>query len=281
MCDTFILLKYIRDNNIKKITVNLDIDIDVDIDVDDDENKHRKDYDIAPQKDNYYSMLCFKDLRMFAPHVVTEIYLSKKIENPRYIDALKYTTNMFCKNKEMYKYYLQLKTAASVSSEHIGQHFPNLFYIKFHKRGTTGDIIDAPIFIKDKYDKGITFGTFDLFHYGHNNILTRCKNFCNYLYIGLSSDELNERKGKISIDKYEKRKEVIEKVCYGDEIFKEESLEHKNDYVLQTGAEILMMGDDWLGEFDWVSCDVLYMERTPNISTTLLKTIRKIMPENI
>ena len=81
MCDTFILLKYIKDNNIKKITINLDIDVDVDIDVDDKENKDHKDYDIAPQKDNYYSMLCFKDLRMFAPHVVTEIYISKKIEN--------------------------------------------------------------------------------------------------------------------------------------------------------------------------------------------------------
>ena len=271
MCDTFILLKYIKDNNIKKITVNADIDITADID--DDNN--------TPHKDNYYSMLCFKDLRMFAPHVVTEIYISKKIENPQYIDALKYTTNMFCKNKDTYKYYSQMKTAESVSSQHIGHHFPNLFYIKFHKRIVTGDETDAPVFIQDKYDKGITFGTFDLFHYGHNNILTRCKNFCNYLYIGLSSDELNEIKGKNSIDDYDKRKEVIVKANYGDEIFKEESLELKNDYVLQTGAEILMMGDDWLGEFDWVSCDVLYMERTPNISTTLLKTIRNMTPNEL
>lgn len=263
MCDTFILLKYITDNNIKKITFDADINVE--------ENP-----------DNYYSMLCFKDLRMFAPHVVTEIYISKIIVNPQYIDALQYTTNMFCKNKELYKYYSQLKTAASVSSKHIGQQFPHLFYIKFHNHTTkTGDDIDAPIFIREKYDKGITFGTFDLFHYGHNNILTRCKNFCNYLYIGLSSDELNERKGKNSVDKYEKRKEVIEYTHLGDEIFKEESLEQKNEYVNQTGAEILMMGDDWIGEFDWVSCDVLYMERTPNISTTLLKTIRKMTPTEI
>jgi glycerol-3-phosphate cytidylyltransferase len=264
MCDTFILLKYIKDNNIKKITVNADVD-----EINNGDNN-------TPDKDNYYSMLCFKDLRMFAPHIITEIYISKKIENPQYIDALKYTTNLFCKNKETYKYYSQMKTAESVSSQHIGHHFPNLFYIKFHKRSITGDETDAPVFIQDKYDKGITFGTFDLFHYGHNNILTRCKHFCNYLYIGLSSDELNKRKGKNSIDDYEKRKEVIGTANYGDEIFKEESLELKNDYVLQTGAKILMMGDDWLGEFDWVSCDVLYMERTPNISTTLLKTIRNM-----
>jgi len=263
MCDTFILLKYITDNSIKKITFDADINVEENL-------------------DNYYSMLCFKDLRMFAPHVVTEIYISKIIVNPEYIDALQYTTNMFCRNKELYKYYSELKTAASVSSKHIGQQFPHLFYIKFHNHNTeTGDDIDASIFIRDKYDKGITFGTFDLFHYGHNNILTRCKNFCNYLYIGLSSDELNERKGKNSVDNYEKRKEVIEYTHLGDEIFKEESLEQKNEYVNQRGAEILMMGDDWIGAFDWVSCDVLYMERTPNISTTLLKTIRKILPTEI
>ena len=266
MCDTFILLKYITENNIKKATVDADINIE-----------STCDNDTTQHKDNYYSMLCFKDLRIFAPHVVTEIYISKIIENPQYIDALKYTTNMFCKNKEMYKYYSQLKMASSLSSEHTAQHFPNLFYIKFHNCGT----IDTPVFIQDKYDKGITFGTFDLFHYGHNNILTRCKNFCNYLYIGLSSDELNKRKGKNSIDDYEKRKDVIREANYGDEIFKEESLELKNDYVLQTGAKILMMGDDWLGEFDWVSCDVLYMERTPNISTTLLKTIRNMTPNEV
>jgi glycerol-3-phosphate cytidylyltransferase-like family protein len=79
------------------------------------------------------------------------------------------------------------------------------------------------------------------------------------------------KKGKTSVDNYEKRKNVIEEVKLGDEIFKEESLEYKNDYVLQKGAEILIMGDDWVGRFDWVSCDVLYMERTPNISTTMLK----------
>ena len=271
MCDTFILLKYITENNIKKATVDADINIE-----------STCDNDTTQHKDNYYSMLCFKDLRMFAPHIITEIYISKKIVNPHYIDALKYTTNMFCKNKEVYKYYSEIKKAASVSSEHCGQQFPNLFYIKFHKHTTeTGDDIDPPIFIQDKYTKGITFGTFDLFHYGHNNILNRCKIFCNYLYIGLSSDELNKRKGKNSIDDYEKRKDVIREANYGDEIFKEESLELKNDYVLQTGAKILMMGDDWLGEFDWVSCDVLYMERTPNISTTLLKTIRNMTPNEV
>lgn len=188
MCDTFILLKYIKDNNIKKITVNADVD-----EINNSDNN-------TPDKDNYYSMICFKDLRIFAPHIITEIYISKKIVNPQYIDALKYTTNMFCKNKETYKYYSKMKTAESVSSQHIGHHFPNLFYIKFHKCSVIGkqvDETDTPVFIQDKYDKGITFGTFDLFHYGHNNILTRCKHFCNYLYIGLSSDELNAKKGKI------------------------------------------------------------------------------------
>jgi glycerol-3-phosphate cytidylyltransferase len=97
--------------------------------------------------------------------------------------------------------------------------------------------------------------------------------FCEYLCLGLSSDELNLIKGKISVDNYEKRKKIIEDAGekYVDFVFKEESLEQKNDYVTQMDAEILMMGDDWVGKFDWVSCDVLYMERTPNISTTMLK----------
>jgi glycerol-3-phosphate cytidylyltransferase len=149
------------------------------------------------------------------------------------------------------------------------KYFPKLFYIKFSN--THGHHNSNSKLLTHKYKRGITFGTFDLFHFGHDNILKRCMQFCEYLCIGLSSDELNVKKGKNSVDNYEKRKEVIEEAKLGDEIFKEESLEYKDDYVLQTGSEILMMGDDWVGKFDWVSCDVLYMERTPNISTSMLK----------
>ena len=157
--------------------------------------------------------------------------------------------------------------------------FPKLFYIKFSDicplNGSNVKSINnnKSKLIINKYEKGITFGTFDLFHFGHDNILKRCRNFCEYLCLGLSSDELNMQKGKTSVYEYEKRKNIIETgdEKYVDMIFKEESLEYKNNYVTEMGADILMMGDDWIGKFDWVLCDVLYMERTPNISTTMLK----------
>jgi glycerol-3-phosphate cytidylyltransferase len=150
--------------------------------------------------------------------------------------------------------------------------FPKLFYIKF-PGNLAHNNNDTKKLILSKYSKGITFGTFDLFHFGHDNILKRCRNYCDYLCLGLSSDELNIKKGKTSIYDYNKRKNMIETSCecYVDMIFKEEFLEYKDRYIKENNCDILMMGDDWLEKFDWVSCTVLYMERTPNISTTMLK----------
>ena len=173
-----------------------------------------------------------------------------------------------------------VKSTSKTSLQSRYNCFPKLFYIKFSNIYDSNDCNSK--FIIHKYKSGITFGTFDLFHYGHDNILKQCMQFCEYLRLGLSSDELNEKKGKNSVHKYEKRKKIIEEADekYADVIFKEESLEEKNNYVTQMGAEILMMGDDWAGKFDWVSCDVLYMERTPNISTTMLKEQLKIVNNN-
>ena len=102
-------------------------------------------------------------------------------------------------------------------------------------------------------------------------------------YVDISINELNPNfpslKVKLSLGGPVETESLYFLHTLGHEL--NESLELKNDYVLQTGAKILMMGDDWLGEFDWVSCDVLYMERTPNISTTLLKTIRNMTPNEV
>ena len=219
----------------------------------------------------YDIVTSFKDIRFFYPELITEIYTSEKIDEKYKDDIFNYTTRLFCRTSSLYSYYVNMKSSCLSQSTYIN--LPKLFYIKF---SNTPDNLASNSngnskLIIHKYKKGITFGTFDLFHYGHDNILKMCRSFCEYLYIGLSSDELNAIKGKNSVDNYEKRKTVIEEAQFGDEIFKEESLEMKNDYVKQMGAEILMMGDDWVGAFDWVSCDVLYMERTPNISTTMLK----------
>lgn len=119
--------------------------------------------------------------------------------------------------------------------------------------------------------KIITFGTFDLFHIGHLNILKRCKEEGDYLIVGVSSDELNEKKGKKSVIPLKERLEIVRSIKYVDEVFVEESLELKNDYIKKFGANLLIMGDDWKDKFNWVNCNVKYLERTPEISTTELK----------
>ncbi len=121
----------------------------------------------------------------------------------------------------------------------------------------------------------ITFGTFDLFHIGHLNILRRAKEQGDYLIVGVSSDELNEKKGKKSIIPLKDRIEIVKSLTCVDEVFIEDSLELKDQYIKQHSADLLVMGDDWKDKFNWVSCDVLYLERTPNISTTLIKNILK------
>jgi glycerol-3-phosphate cytidylyltransferase len=244
----FMLLYYISQNNVSKIIVNIPTN--------------------TPFIVEYGIIIFFKDIQFFYPNLITELYISEKIDE-NYDDAFNYTTNILCRNIETYEYYVNIKSSSSLSMQNKYKYFPKLFYIKFSNTDE-GANSNSKLLIH-KYKRGITFGTFDLFHFGHDNILKRCMQFCEHLCIGISSDELNVKKGKNSVDNYEKRKEVIEEAKLGDEIFKEESLEYKNDYVLQKGAEILMMGDDWVGKFDWVSRDVLYMERTPNISTTMLK----------
>jgi glycerol-3-phosphate cytidylyltransferase len=118
----------------------------------------------------------------------------------------------------------------------------------------------------------ITFGTFDLFHIGHLKILERAKEEGDYLIVGVSSDELNIKKGKKSIFPLSDRLEIIKSLKFVDEVFIEESLELKNQYIIDHNADLLVMGDDWKNKFDWVSCPVKYLERTPHISTTYIKS---------
>lgn len=118
--------------------------------------------------------------------------------------------------------------------------------------------------------KVITFGTYDLFHIGHVNILKRAKEY-GELVVGVSTDELNKKKNKISINNLEQRKIDVCNTNYADIIFDEESLELKNDYVKKYNCNLLIMGDDWKDGFNFCDCACLYLPRTPNISTTMLK----------
>jgi len=119
--------------------------------------------------------------------------------------------------------------------------------------------------------KVITFGTFDLFHIGHLKILERAKQEGDYLIVGISSDELNIKKGKQSVFPLAERLEIVKSIKFVDEVFIEEDLELKDEYIKIYSADLLVMGNDWKDKFNWVSCPVKYLERTPNISTTYLK----------
>lgn len=117
----------------------------------------------------------------------------------------------------------------------------------------------------------ITFGTFDVFHVGHINILQRAASLGDTLIVGVSTDKLNfDKKGRNPIYKEEDRMKIINSLRYVNLCFPEESLEKKADYIKQYNADVLVMGDDWEGKFDYLKefCNVVYLERTPSISTT-------------
>ena len=117
----------------------------------------------------------------------------------------------------------------------------------------------------------ITFGTFDVFHVGHVRVLERAAALGDRLVVGVSADALNiAKKGRPPVFSQDERLEIIGALRVVDEVFVEESLEQKRDYILKYGADVLVMGDDWVGKFDWVSdaCEVVYLPRTPSVSTT-------------
>ena len=124
----------------------------------------------------------------------------------------------------------------------------------------------------------LTFGTFDLFHIGHLKILERCKEIDHNskLIVGVSTDKLNyKKKNFFPIYKQSDRLEIVKSIKYVDIVFFEESLELKREYLLKYNADILVMGDDWKGKFDEFAdiCKVVYLPRTPDISTTEIKEI--------
>jgi glycerol-3-phosphate cytidylyltransferase len=115
----------------------------------------------------------------------------------------------------------------------------------------------------------ITFGTFDVFHIGHVRILQRAKLLGTKLIVGVSSDSLNIRKKNRRPTYSESdRMEIVEALGCVDEVFIEESLELKPEYIRKYGADLLVMGNDWKGKFDDAPCSVMYLDRTPGISTT-------------
>lgn len=121
--------------------------------------------------------------------------------------------------------------------------------------------------------KVITYGTFDLTHIGHINLLARAKEICDYLIVGLSTDEFNVAKNKSAIFSYSHRKQILEAIKYVDLVIPECNWEQKSKDIEELEVDILVMGDDWSGHFDYLNtlCDVIYLPRTENISTSLIR----------
>ncbi len=119
----------------------------------------------------------------------------------------------------------------------------------------------------------LTYGTFDLLHVGHINILRRARELGDELYVGLSTDEFNAIKHKTSFMSFEDRRVILEAVRYVDKVFPETHWDNKISDVQKYDIDLFVMGSDWEGEFDFLSehCDVMYLPRTEGVSSTLLK----------
>ncbi|MCR5685858.1 MAG: glycerol-3-phosphate cytidylyltransferase [Lachnospiraceae bacterium] len=121
--------------------------------------------------------------------------------------------------------------------------------------------------------KVITYGTYDLLHVGHINLLRRAKALGDYLIVVVSSDEFNAIKGKKAYYSFEDRKQILEAIKYVDEVLPEYTWEQKIDDVVNNNVDVFVMGDDWTGKFDFLKeyCEVVYLPRTEGISTSKIK----------
>jgi choline-phosphate cytidylyltransferase/glycerol-3-phosphate cytidylyltransferase len=187
--------------------------------------------------DERFLLLCI-DLRRYFKYINISFYMIDEIECQN-VALLSYVDNIFCSKVEYIEYL-------------------NGVGVVINKQNV--DLIRV-----------ITFGTYDLFHIGHTNILKRAKTHGSQLVVGVSTDELNKKKGKTSINNLDKRKLDVFESGYADIIFDEESLEYKNEYVKKYNCNLLIMGDDWKDGFNFCDCACIYLPRTPDISTTMLK----------
>lgn len=127
-----------------------------------------------------------------------------------------------------------------------------------------------------KMKRVITYGTFDLLHYGHINLLRRAKEHGDYLIVALSTDEFNwDEKQKKCYFSYEKRKQLLEAIRYVDLVIPENGWEQKVSDIKEYHIDTFVMGDDWKGKFDYLrdetAAEVIYLPRTPEISTSQIK----------
>lgn len=125
--------------------------------------------------------------------------------------------------------------------------------------------------------KIITYGTFDMLHHGHVNLLSRARALGDHLTVGLSSDDFNAGKGKKCFHPYEDRAFILNAIRFVDCVIPENTWEQKIEDVKRLNIDVFVIGDDWKGKFDFLKdyCEVVYLARTPGISTTQIKTALK------
>lgn len=127
----------------------------------------------------------------------------------------------------------------------------------------------------------ITYGTFDLFHVGHVNLLSRAKALGDRLIVGVSTDEFNLQKGKTTLVPFEHRAAVVASCRFVDQVIAETSWEQKEKDILQFDVDIFVIGDDWFSKFDRLKafCEVQYLPRTRNISSTSIKETMQVLAQ--
>jgi glycerol-3-phosphate cytidylyltransferase len=123
--------------------------------------------------------------------------------------------------------------------------------------------------------KIITYGTFDTFHFGHLELLSRAASLGDHLTIGLSSDIFNQEKNKQSKFNFEKRRSWLESIKFVDQIISEENWQQKTNDILKYNIDALVMGSDWIDKFDYLSnlCEIIYLPRTEGVSSTEIKKL--------
>ncbi len=121
--------------------------------------------------------------------------------------------------------------------------------------------------------KVITYGTFDLIHVGHVNLLRRAKELGDYLIVGLSTDNFNKNKNKKAYYSFDDRKVILESIQYVDLVIAESNWKQKTSDIRTYDVDLFVMGDDWKGSFDFLkeTCEVVYLPRTTGISTSSVK----------
>lgn len=127
----------------------------------------------------------------------------------------------------------------------------------------------------------ITYGTFDLFHIGHVNLLKRARALGDRLIVAVSTDEFNQGKGKITLIPFAQRVEMLKACRFVDEVIAEENWQQKRQDIIDNQVDVLVMGDDWQGKFDDLKdvCEVVYLERTKDISSTAIKNAIQVFQQ--